>query len=160
MEVFLLGEKMPKKLTVKNVKQFLSGYDVQHLYTVQQILAWFNLERKLERVVWAILKRHELDCKRAAELATTLGESQPPKVETHETVMHEKPVKSGVIPDLPPLTVVVGTCPKCGSNLMGQALGVCSKVTKQPTFYKECSACKYYAEIWKYRNKFKEVEGG
>lgn len=151
---------MPKKFTVKNVKQFLSGYDVQHLYTVQQILAWFNLERKLERVVWAILKRYELDSKRAAEMAATHGVPEPPKVETHDVATHKTPEGAVVIPDLPPLTVVVGTCPKCGSNLMGQALGSCSKLAKQPTFYKECSACDYYAEIWRYRNKYKEVEGG
>jgi hypothetical protein len=161
MEVFVLGEMMPKKLTVKNVKQFISGYDYQYLGALQQVLAWFGEARKLERILWATLKRVELDSKARAE-----------RVRVHGEAVESKGVKGPPLQvpgepeftELHPLTIVIGKCPRCDGNVMGEVRPVCSKIRRQPTFYKECSACTYYAEIWRKikQNKttYREEEGG
>jgi hypothetical protein len=55
---------------------------------------------------------------------------------------------------------VIGSCPRCGSNLMGLNLGGCEEEKSKRHYYKECSSCTYYAEIFKRGNKFYEMEGG
>jgi hypothetical protein len=55
---------------------------------------------------------------------------------------------------------VIGFCPKCGSNLMGVPIPNCETEKSGRVFYKECSACSYYSEIFLRRNKHYEMEGG
>lgn len=58
------------------------------------------------------------------------------------------------------LEVVIGVCPKCGGWIRGEPVGGCGGKKNGRHFYRECESCNYYAEIFKVRNKFKEVEGG
>jgi hypothetical protein len=60
--------------------------------------------------------------------------------------------------ELRPVTVV-GKCPRCGSDLLGTPVATCETEKSGRVFYKECSACKYYAEVFKKRNKHYEMEG-
>lgn len=69
--------------------------------------------------------------------------------------------------ELPPMTTVVGFCPRCGEKVVGMPITGCSKKeARGRTFYKECAKCTYYSEIFyrappgTRRKKFMEVEGG
>lgn len=57
------------------------------------------------------------------------------------------------------IQIVIGKCPKCGGWVRGQPVGSCSAKKTGRHFYRECESCNYYAEIFKVRNKFREVEG-
>jgi hypothetical protein len=59
-----------------------------------------------------------------------------------------------------PLRTVIGLCPKCGAVMRGEPLLPCSKEKKKRVFYRECSSCTYYAEIFERRGKHYEIEGG
>ena len=49
--------------------------------------------------------------------------------------------------------VVIGFCPSCNSQLVGTPLKGCETKKTGRYFYKECSSCSYYAEIFKSGNK-------
>ena len=55
----------------------------------------------------------------------------------------------------------IGFCPRCGSAVIGAPV-TCEDNKKMSGrhFYKECTVCPYYSEIFKKRNKFIEKEGG
>jgi hypothetical protein len=55
---------------------------------------------------------------------------------------------------------IIGFCPKCNSKLMGEPVPGCESKKSGRHFYAECSACNYYYEIFKIRNKYKKSEGG
>ena len=57
-------------------------------------------------------------------------------------------------------TMVVGICPRCSSKVVGGPIPKCEIKISGRVFYKECSACTYYVEIFKKGNKHREVEGG
>jgi hypothetical protein len=63
-------------------------------------------------------------------------------------------------PTMPPMTLVVDFCPNCGDPVYGEPQVQCKKRKREPVFYKECKTCQWWAEIWRYGNKYKEVEGG
>jgi hypothetical protein len=58
------------------------------------------------------------------------------------------------------MLTVVGFCPQCKSVVKGEPMPGCESKSSGRVFYKECTACKYYSEIFKKRNKHYEVEGG
>lgn len=64
------------------------------------------------------------------------------------------------VPEPQPLTVVVGFCPRCGSSVMGEPLSACERQKNKRVFYKECSSCSYYAEVFQRGNKYVEIEEG
>jgi hypothetical protein len=160
----MLGEEMSKNqctkdTTVRNVKRYLTGFDMDSRYAIHQFLEWFALDRKLERIVWATLKKSEVVRRKEAE---SLKEEQAEIAIATEQgkPYHPKPER---ISNEPPLTVIVGVCPRCKSMMKGMATGTCSKGAGNfgvMTFYKECGACTYYSQIFKKRNKYREVEGG
>jgi hypothetical protein len=55
---------------------------------------------------------------------------------------------------------VIGKCPKCTSDMTGFPYPGCEVKKTGRYFYKECTACTYYVEIFKRGNKFTEMEGG
>jgi len=57
-------------------------------------------------------------------------------------------------------TQVVGICPRCSSKVVGGPQPKCETKASGRVFFKECSACTYYVEIFKRGNKHREVEGG
>jgi hypothetical protein len=57
----------PRELKVRTVWDFIQGYDENHIHTLQQVLMAFGQAPKLERILWALLKREYLRRKTAAE---------------------------------------------------------------------------------------------
>jgi hypothetical protein len=159
---------MPKELNVESVKAYLQSQDIQVVYALQQTLEWFGVGEKLERIVWAMLKRLELDNKRAAELAVyRFQKASGDKTEVEEDTLPEEqepgPTRTepiDITKELPPLVTVVGLCPKCGSPLYGEPVPPCERKITNRVFYKECGGCSYYVEVIKRRNNYLEIEGG
>jgi hypothetical protein len=151
---------MNRDFKVKAVQSFVGSYDLNSIHAIQQVLEWFGANRKLERIVWSMIKEMEVEHVRSAEkYAITVAKQDKAKVEG-------KPFHPDVdsIPAQQNIKMVVGKCPKCNSNLLGEPIKGCSKQTNGNfgglTFYKECSACTYYSQIFKKGNKHIEVEGG
>jgi hypothetical protein len=183
----------PREMTVRNVWEFIKGYDEKHVHALQQILMAFGAAPKMERILWALLKKEYIRRKEYAEeenarflaqqeknpndahlggLANREGckDGKEPREPTPEEVEARKKkalagektrgnmYKKSLEED--PLPFTVGLCPRCDSVVKGGPIPSCEKRKSGRWFYKECTACTYYAEVIKKRNKFKEVEGG
>ena len=65
------------------------------------------------------------------------------------------PIKDN-IPQMP-----VGLCPRCDKVVKGYPMPGCESKKTGRIFYKECTSCSYYSEIFqKRKNRYTEVEGG
>lgn len=168
-----------RKLTVKNVKRYIRGHDREYMVAMQQTLEWFGVARKLERIVWALLEKHQRQITEQAIRAAQPPYADLPQTTPEDTVTgerteaHDKEAvqkaktelkkrrkSQGFNPGPPPLSQVVDFCPKCNSPVYGEPQRSCKKRTNEPVFYKECGSCSWWAEIWRYRNKYKTVEEG
>jgi len=175
LDLFVLdGEKMDKKrvgqreLTVKNVRDFVLPYGISHLHTVQQVLMVFEANPKLERIIWALLKKDHLRRKKVSEMSLEAHNDE--NVSHKEGDCKKKGRKAASKTrdvtkqtELPELRVVVGTCPDCGNALKGEPINMCSKMRAKHgrvVFYKECVACKYFSETWLKRDRYVEIERG
>jgi hypothetical protein len=145
---------------VIDVLRFLKGYDKDSVHAIQQFLHWFGGCRKLERIVWSGIKKTQNQLKELAEYNEN-EERRYLKAKKGNRPYHP-PVEQVREPQ--DISLVVGKCPKCGSNLLGMPVKGCGKAPMSSfgnaTFYKECSACTYYSEIFERKNRYKEVEGG
>jgi hypothetical protein len=151
---------MNRDFKVKDVQSWVGSYDLDSIHAIQQVLERFGANRKLERIVWSMIKEMEVTHVRGAEN------------HAKTKAMYEKAIEAGKpfhpdpdsVPEPQNIKLVVGKCPKCNSNLLGEPIRGCAKQTNGNfgglTFYKECSACTYYSEIFKKGNKHIEVEGG
>jgi hypothetical protein len=63
-------------------------------------------------------------------------------------------------PGEPKQLLVIGFCPKCKGKMGGAWVATCEMKKSGRFFIKECGSCDYYAEIFKKRNKYYEIEGG
>jgi hypothetical protein len=151
---------MNRDFKVKDVQKFVRGYSVDSIHAVQQILQWFGANKKLERIIWSAIKSRQLHKKKLAEIGVNIELEKVTK--RKEGKPYHPPVETIREPD--DISLVIGMCPRCGRVLKGMPMRPCTKGKGSRfgklTFYKECSSCPYYSEIFKRRNKFKEVEGG
>ena len=170
-----------RPLTVKSVTELLYAYDEQAMHQLQQMLAYFGVAPKLERIVWAYLKKEYLRRKRMAEELTYGGEYNE-KDPSHSLIVEEKKLakanrdadklrkapperkpRKRVMPDPPKFTQVVDVC-TCGASMVGTVIPTCGKVKYQPIFYKECVNCTRYVETYRQikRNRtiYTRSEGG
>jgi hypothetical protein len=151
---------MNRDFKVKAVQSFVGSYELDSIHAIQQVLEWFGANKKLERIVWSMIKKMEAVHVRGAE------NSAKTRALYEKAIAEDKPFHPDPdsVPEPQSIKLVVGKCPKCKSNLLGEPIKGCSKQTNGNfgglTFYKECSACTYYSEIFKKRNKHIEVEGG
>jgi hypothetical protein len=172
----------PKEMTVKNVHQFIIGYSEDQIHGLQQMLLHFGVNPKMERILWALLKKEYLKRKAGAEEIEadyrSRQEKDPdaPLVEgteknrdcrEHRRKKREEKARKenpgnrySKSFEEKPLPFIVGLCPKCGSIMKGTPMSSCEKARSGRHFYHECQTCTYYKEVFKRRNKFREVEGG
>lgn len=146
---------------VKNVQQFIGSFSMDSRAAIQQFLEWFSVDRKLERIVWSWIKRSEVNRAKQSEeflrdatIIERIHSGDRVSKKERNLVIKNEPINVGP---------VIGTCIRCSSNIRGMAVGGCGKNAGKfgkLTFYKECSACTYYSEIFKKGNKHIEVEGG
>lgn len=148
-----------KEKTVKNVRQYIGCFDMQTRYAIQQFLQWFNVDRKLERIIWAILRKSEITRQKEAEV---LGRERQRELAAKAEGRPYHPDRR-IVREPDKITLIVDFCPKCGSPMVGMPVRSCrqnSSYFGAPVFYKECSACTHYIEIFKKKNKYIEVGGG
>lgn len=128
--------------------------------TIQFLQAFGCCGELLE--VLARLDNERLDKQRIAAEEKTLEKwDEARRLEEESGCKEKKEKKVRQIPqEKRSLTTVVGFCPRCKSHLLGEPLPGCETTKSGRVFYKECSACTYYSEIFKKRNKYLEVEGG
>jgi hypothetical protein len=158
-----------RELTVKSVQKVMEPYSEDHLHTLQQVLSFFGIAPKLERILWATLKKsHERSKRIASELSygnTTL-EDYPEGLEAEddrkraiayniarkaeELATPKKPrgPRTVSVTEPPKLTQVVDVC-TCGKNMVGTVIPTCDKIKHQPIFYKECVGCTRYVETYR-----------
>jgi len=174
-----------RELTVRNVQKVMEPYSEDHLHTLQQVLAFFGIAPKLERILWATLKKEYERRKRHSEEMTyggTYEEVDPTeRLERQEKIEEErhaailkaakenpspkKPKKprGNPVAEPPELTTVVDVC-TCGRTMVGTVVPTCSKVKHQPIFYKECTGCTRYVETYRTikrnRTTYYRSEGG
>jgi len=166
-----------RPITVKEVKKVINVFSREQTEAAQQIIGFFGVSPKLERILWASMHKERLRSKHQAETMTyggTYNEEDP----THRLIREERsaakaqrnrhryrdaPKPQEVIVEPPKPGQVVGVC-KCGRNLVGMPIPNCSKQKVQAVFYKECTGCGYFCETIrsKTRNKTRhyEEEGG
>jgi hypothetical protein len=139
--------------TVKQIKTFLQTQDSQTLAAMQQLLEWHGGAKRLERILWATLE--------AERIALTDDSIQNRMEYELARKQHEQDVEDGKVEIVqPPLHVVIGLCGRCQSKVYGEIVPECETKLTGRVFYKECAQCSYYAEIFKRRNSYYEIEGG
>jgi hypothetical protein len=160
---------MTKRTVDKDdIEKFLWAYDRPGLDTARDIVKYFLqhdlMEGAVERIADVALDKHRYH--RAIADAGAMGEEIKEKTfkkskcgKKKADPIPESEVKEPIIRDKIP-HIVIGTCPKCESLVRGMPVAHCETEKSGRTFYKECSACTYYSEIFNKRNKFYEVEGG
>ena len=165
-----------QEMTVKNVKKVLHPYNNQCITECQQLLGFFGVSPRLERILWAYVHKIDLRLKKWAE-EQTYGEQGYDGETGHDHLEGESGKMQRTVPsqrsapkpqkkilEPPKLTTVVGICPRCNGVLVGTTLPTCSKHKKNSVYYKECNACTYYSQVWieQKRNKttYYEEEGG
>jgi hypothetical protein len=132
-------------------KRYCETHTDDTLDSVLQFLEVFIKEHKLTSAVRGILKarvEHRAEAIKKQKSATRESEKEEAvKVERREQ---------------PPLVIPINVCPKCGSMMMGEPSPGCESKSSGRVFYTECSACKYYYEIFqnKRTKKYKKIEGG
>jgi hypothetical protein len=266
-----MDNRRPKKmagLKVREVKDFIRAYSEEQVHGVQQILGWFGESPKLERILFALLKKNHLIAKAHAEkwqreyhIRTQIdpqdSDIDVPPTGIEDDLQYVRDLREGIVErgnrhgevlalltdewtrtvratlkvhsadDIPKageikdlvsngklkealdiaeelmitlksktvdlkrkrcgdtdamistekkepvkprftepekLPFVVGVCPKCDSMLGGLPLPSCETKKTGRVFYKECSSCEYYAEVWKKtkqkRTTYYQEEGG
>jgi DNA-directed RNA polymerase subunit M/transcription elongation factor TFIIS len=138
-------------LMLKKLNNYFDSFDPRVQEGVRQALEYFKCCDEALELLNA-LKAEELENDRIAAEETD---------KHNEKVMRQGATIEGTkVEKIPKLTAVVGICPRCSSKLVGFTIPGCEKNHSSRIFYKECTACTYYAEVFKKRNKHYEVEGG
>jgi hypothetical protein len=169
----------PRPITVKEVQKVMNVYSSEQMQAAQQMIGFFGVSPKLERILWAAMYKEHLRHKRWAEELTyggTYDEEDP----THRLIQEERegariqrkmrrgeirtpPKPQEKITEPPELTQVVDVC-TCGRTMVGTVVPTCSKIKRQPIFYKECTGCSRYVEVHRRikanRTTYYSSEGG
>jgi hypothetical protein len=159
-------------VTENDIEKFLWAYDSVVLDGARDIVKYLVQHGLVDEGVGFIAKvSFDKHVERAENLAAAMREGKPPekkkfgrpkKKPCKKTAKVERPKappeREGFTDIVP--RQIIGFCPKCSSIMRGMPMSKCEFEKSGRVFYKECSACTYYAEIFKKRNKFKEIEGG
>lgn len=164
------------------IKQYCSGFDPTHLYTVIQFFEWFEccedliplvqgfIDSRIKEI--AAIKRRARqqfevagmplvsDAERKAYLEAPCLNEETADDRVMQPGIHEGQIIEERMQELPELNAVVGFCPKCTSTMVGTPLPACETDESGRHFYSECTTCTYYTEIFKGRKgRYLEVRG-
>jgi formate dehydrogenase maturation protein FdhE len=141
-------------LMLKKLDNYFDSFDPKIQEGVRQALEYFKCcDETLELL--NDLKAEDLELQRVA--AEDSAKEDTERSAAWRAVAKGKKIK---IEEPQKITTVVGLCPRCSTTLVGTMIPSCEKEHSDRVFYKECTACSYYSEIFKKRNKHYEVEGG
>ncbi len=150
---------MNKDFKVKDVQRFVGSYPLDSIHAIQQVLEWFGVNRKFERIVWSMIRRREVQHVKEVD-AGKRRYAKYKKLKDEGKPYHPPLDEVGTVPDI---SLVIGKCPRCDNNLLGMPTRACKKGVNGKfgglVFYKECASCTYYSEVFKKRNKYVEIEG-
>jgi len=150
-----MGMGMHRELwdMMEELKTFATAFELQSLYAVKQFLERFGWNGDATALMQELLDGIENERRVHAESMTTTNS----KYEEKKRKMAA--MEEGPDPGRP--RVVVGFCPRCGDKMVGEPVNECqSKRKRRRSFYKECTTCPYYAEVWVHKNKHYETEEG
>lgn len=140
---------------LNKITRFFNGFDPSVREGVRQALEYFGC---CSHILGPLNRLEEERLEEARIAAEERGRKRVIRKKTADEAAPRGCKKS--VAELPKLTIVVGLCPRCGELVRGEPVRECASRGNGRHFYKECSSCSYYAEIFKVRHKFKEVEGG
>lgn len=158
----MASKQCTKDITVKNVQKWVSSQPMHSRYSIHQFFEWFEIDRKIERILWSMLKKSEIIRAKQAEEAIKRKAILEKLEGGFAITAKERKIVIPPEPD-PKVGPIIGKCPRCGSDVRGTITKSCKKNAGTfgvSTFYKECTACSYYSEIFEKRGKHTEVEGG
>lgn len=150
------------KPTGRVVSTYAESFSDEAVSSVMQFLEVFSEDRseelfnKIRDVVHERRERLRITAEANNKRRKELLEKQIGEYEMKERMAKE----DGKFPGEPSPMPVIGFCPKCGRKLLGMFISDCETRKSGRVFYKQCSSCSYYSELFKRRNKHVEVEGG
>lgn len=168
-------------LNGKDVRRYAMGHSEEAIGGAHQFLEYFGCCPELEKMLADLIDEwHEMNRERAemlrfnAELVRRRETDEVIKLgfqrDRAKTVSTRKPCKKEQVEEekriveAPPLFVVIGKCPACDGDLVGEPVPMCERKKSGRNFYAECKSCTYYYEVFykKKRNKYKyiKIEGG
>jgi hypothetical protein len=163
--------KMPRLLTKGirefefmgvDIKKLISVHPIEKIELVEVILKEFPLYKPLTDYINLYMADIEED--RRMQHPGNWTEKRVASVKKKHEMARRKMEREnpGGIVEPPPLTGVIGMCPRCGEPLSGLPVPRCEATKTGRVFYKECSACTYYGEIFrdKKTGEYTETEGG
>lgn len=130
------------------VLQFLSHFKCACGPVLEFLSEWKQADLEMKRVA-------AVEAGRRRGVGPLPGRDKSKKRKPNQNTYSEPPAPK----------VCVGICPRCGQDLLGRPQPMCSKQEGsrfgKRVFYKECSSCTYYSEVFQQRpKKHVEVEGG
>ncbi len=139
-----------KERTIKNIRLFIAGMEVNSRYAIHQFLEWFEVDAGLEKIFHTILREKEERQRKQAESLRSRARRTPDNFDRE---------RRGIAPPEPKRLTPIGIC-KCGGTMTGEPVPGCETKLTGRTFYKECDTCSYYSELFKIDDTYKEIEGG
>jgi len=141
-------------MTDKNkIVVFSRSFDQNQMSTVYQWVKRFGWSPEDERTIKEIVNGTLNAMRMAAEARG--------KVVNRRTVPRKKGAGKVATEELRERAqgTPIGIC-SCGGLIVGAQLPGCESRDTGRIFYKECSSCSYYSELFHDGDKYREVEGG
>jgi hypothetical protein len=152
----VLARRLKMIINGVNVKRYSETFSRDVISSVNQYLSVFKCCGDLNDALSAITSEWLALDRKEAERLGGIAEAN----KARRSGKAPRKTNNDGIQEMAPLLVVIGDCPRCGSNLKGEPMPQCEKDKSGRHFYAECSACTYHYEIFKKRNKYAKMEGG
>jgi hypothetical protein len=130
-----------------DIELYVQSMDGRCLGTVVNFLDWFKWDDRVKKALQFLIQKHSYH-EHTVVSKERLVDPAPD--------MKPEPIEEPCEPN-----VIVGVCPKCGDRLRGAPLRSCETAATGRVFYKVCSGCTYYSELFKNlkTNELREIEG-
>jgi hypothetical protein len=124
-----------------DLELYIKAHEPICLVTVLNFLELFQWDKRAEKALRYIIKKHGHDTRVKAE---QIRARSSPVIET---------------PDPSPLPIVCGRCSRCLGLVRTGPVPGCEAAKTNRVTLKECDNCSYYSEIFLMDGKYIEIEG-
>jgi hypothetical protein len=140
---------------IEKIRLYAQAFNLQSLYSVLQFLQHFDWNQD---ALMAMTEYMEI----VEDERRQIAESRKAKFNAFQDTQRKEAGMSKEDQEAGRPMMTIGFCPRCNERMVGEPVRKCGdkKRGRQRLFYKECTSCPYYAEIWKNKNKYDETEGG
>jgi len=135
-----------------NLELYTAGMNRECLPQIYQFLQLFEWDEKAEKALEYLIRKYP-----AGEVVRSR------KISSVQRAREARGAKEQFeFADYPQLPFVLGACPECGKLMRGVALSGCETEETGRHFYKECTVCPYYSEVFwdEEKKEAKEIKGG